>query len=395
MDIQLITQREDVMGLESAWHELSEESLCSDLFTSFDWMSTWWDCLGADMQLMVFVLWAGSIIGIVPLMKVRKFFWKFPYDEVYLLSATANPFSPRAFAGSLDFLIRNGFAAEHERFIRYLLTSFKGWNYLKLHPLPENSPSLAIFRRIADEMPQDIAITRVFENACINADGPWDEYYAGRSSVFRKNNDRRYRRLMELHRTEFIEYRRPTEMDQALTDILTIERKSWKAKEGVTIDDPRNRDFYFSLVRKFSEKEMTRIWVLKIDGIPAAYDLNIQQGKCIKSLKSSYNEDLSVLSPGIILNYVMYQQLFQEGIQCIDLLFGNLAYKQRWSNSMVPHYGVYLKHHNLYTRVIDECMKSPHLQSILRKKRAIAKGVKENLIAPWTGALQFDQEFLS
>ncbi len=372
--LSLVTTRREFLGLENAWRELSEKCHCSNLFTSFDWVLTWWGCLGSDKQLMVFVLrLKDRIIGIAPLMKIRRSFCKLPYREIYLISATEDPFSPRAFAGTLDFLIPDEFPGEYECFVRYLLTSFRGWNYVKLHPLPEKSRAPAIFRKVAGEQNRELSIVKVFENACISTNEPWEEYYARRSTVFQKNTARRYRNLRARHRAEFVEYRAPEEMDRAITDILAIEKKSWKWKEGVRINDPRSHDFYFSLARKFAEKNMTRIWVLRIDGRPVAYDFNIQINKCIKALKSSYDEDFAALSPGILLNYTEYRQFLQEDIHHIDLLWGNLRFKQRWANVLEPHYGVYLRRNDPYTRMIDIFTNSPVMQRLSRGYRRIRR----------------------
>jgi hypothetical protein len=263
-------------------------------------MLTWWDCLGKNKQLIFFVLRSSDrLIGIVPLMKVRKSFMRLPYDEVYLLSATKNPFSPRAFAGTLDFLIPDEFAVEYEYFIRYLLTTYNEWNYLKLHPLPQNSPALKMLQKIAPELHGEVSIIKVLDNACVSVSGTWEEYWSGRSFKLQKNINRLYRRLMEHHQAEFIEYRKAEEMDQAIEDILAIEQKSWKLQNGVRINDPGRNNFYFSLVRNLSKKNMTRIWILRIDGVPAAYDVHVQYGKSIKTLAGSFKEDFAAFSPEV------------------------------------------------------------------------------------------------
>lgn len=340
-------------------------------------MLSWWDCLGRDKQLMIFVLRSsGRIIGIVPLMRVRKYFLRFPYDEVCFLSATENPFSPRAFAGTLDFLVPDEFSGECEHFIRYLLASCKGWNYLKLHPLPENSPALASFRRIASESHIRVSMPKVFDNACLSVSGSWEEYWTGRSHDLRRNGHRRYSRLMERHRAEFREYRHPEEMEQAFADILTVEQKSWKSKDGVTINDERSRDFYPTLARRLAEKKMIRIWVLKIDGSPAGYEFYVRHDKCIKTLKTSFDEAYSAFSPGTLLRYAAYRQFFREGIHHIDLLFGNLKYKQEWTNVLEPHYGVYLTRNDLYTRFIDRCLRSPAAQRLENGYRKVRHSLR-------------------
>ena len=380
IEVKLISTRKEFLSLENDWRTLAGRCRTYNLFTSFDWMLTWWDCLGKDKELMVFVLRSsGSVIGIAPLMKIRKSIWPLKYNEVYFISATEAPYSPSAFAGTLDFIIPDEFSMEYEEFLRYLLSSVNGWHCLRLHPLPQNSPALPIFDRLVPGLRHEFSTAKIYDNACLNVAGSWTEYYAARSAKFRKNLRRARQNLTKRYPVAFVEYRTPQEMTAAYAQILQIEEQAWKWTDGSRINDRRYHDFYPALIRKFAEKNQTRIWILQIDGQPAAYDMHIQDGKSIKTLKGSYSQKFAEFSPGSLLSYTAHKRFFQEGIQHIDLLWGNLEYKQKWTNALEPHFGVCIRRKDTYSRLLQACEQSPVLYKVQQKYRQSHRWVKKKI----------------
>jgi len=71
--VKMITSEENFYSLKPTWDLLQEKLGNSNFFMSFEWMSTWWKCLGIDIKLLIFVIENGDeIVGIAPLMKSRR-----------------------------------------------------------------------------------------------------------------------------------------------------------------------------------------------------------------------------------------------------------------------------------------------------------------------------------
>ena len=351
--ITIITSVDEFYLLKPAWDLLQEKLGNSNFFMSFEWMLTWWKCLGFEKELLIFVIKYGDkIVGIVPLMKKRRSIKPVKYYELSFISTVRVAFSPYSFAGTLDFLVDPDHEKSREVFFRYLLTEFKGWNRIKLHPLPKDSLTLSILKRIEKENKISVFKKKVFDNAYLQINESWEKYFNGRPKNFRKNLKRAKKKLFENRKVTFEEYRNPEDVNEALNNLQFIESNAWKAQTGILIDNEHNNHFYIELAKVISQNNWLRIWVLKVDDIPVAYDYHVDYFGNIKTLKGSYDKNYAKFSPGSILSWKVHQLFFQEGVKGVDLLWGNLDYKQKWTNFLNPHYEISFYNSNFYSRFI-------------------------------------------
>ena len=349
----MITSEENFYSLKPAWDLLQEKLGNSNFFMSFEWMSTWWKCLGIDIKLLIFVIENGDeIVGIAPLMKSRRSIKPVKFYEISFISTVPVAYSPDSFSGTLDILINPDHEKSREVFFRYLLTEVRGWNRIKLHPLPENSQTINTLYKIAKELKISISQKKVFDNAYLQINESWETYFNGRSKSFRKNLVRAKKKLSDNRKVTFIEYRKPEEISEAMNNLQLIESQAWKFQTGIQIDDEHYNHFYFDLAKVISENNWLRIWVLMVDDIPVAYDYHVDYFGNIKTLKGSYNKAFAGFSPGSLLSWKVHQVFFEEGAKGVDLLWGNLDYKQKWTNCLKPHYEISIYNSNFYSQLI-------------------------------------------
>ncbi|MCZ6703708.1 MAG: GNAT family N-acetyltransferase [Ignavibacteria bacterium] len=351
--IKIITRQEEFEELEAAWNLLLKQLGNSNFFLSFEWMLTWWKCLGFEKELLIFVIKNGDeTVGIAPLMKEKRSISRVSFYEICFISTIEVAYSPGAFSGTLDILINPEHESAREVFFRYLLTEIKGWNRIRLHPLPEDSQTLRILHKIGQDLNIKIDKKKVFDNAYLQIKESWETYFAGRPKKFRKNLVRAKKKLSENRKIAFVEYRNPEDINEALKNLKLVESRAWKVETGIHLDDEENHHFYFELAKVISEKRWLRVWVLKIDDIPIAYDYHIDYFGNIKTLKGSYDKTFAAFSPGSLLSWKAHQLFFQEGAEGVDLLWGNLDYKQKWTNCLLPHYEISIYQSNSYSRFI-------------------------------------------
>jgi hypothetical protein len=298
------------------------------------------------------IKYGNETVGIAPLMKEKRSISRVSFYEICFISTIQIAYSPGSFSGTLDILINPDHENAREVFFRYLLTETKGWNSLRLHPLPENSQTLRILNKIGQDLNIKIKTEKVFDNAYLQIMESWETYFNGRSKNFRKKLARAKKKLSENGKVTFVEYRSPEDINEALQNLQLVESRAWKAETGIHLDDEQNHHFYFELAKVISKKRWLRVWVLKVDNIPIAFDYHVDYFGNIKTLKGSYDKAFAAFSPGSLLSWKAHQLFFQEGAGGVDLLWGNLDYKQKWTNCLNPHYEISFFNSTFYSRFI-------------------------------------------
>ena len=277
---------------------------------------------------------------------------RIPYYEVRFLSTLQVSYSPLALAGTQTILYK----AKHSLAIRvlfdYLIHFVKNWDFLRLHPLPVLGNTIKTINGYCKSKNFKIYKTVMSANTCLVIDQSWEDYVNSLSQNLRKTVRRAYKSL-EKRSYEFREIGLEDNAEEVIELIKYVEEQSWKNKRGIQFSNRENRDFYSQLIRNLLPLGYIRIYMLMIDGKPAAYDLHTIYNGVVKTLKGSYVEQYAEYSPGTLLTWHAFEKFFQEGIKHIDQLWGNLAYKTRWMNKLVAHARIIVVNKNNHARLID------------------------------------------
>ncbi|MFO8023674.1 GNAT family N-acetyltransferase [Thiohalophilus sp.] len=149
------------------------------------------------------------------------------------------------------------------------------------------------------------------------------EYMFSRPSRLRNTLDRKKRKLDREHGYE-IRLFTGQEVPEAMSDYYAPYNASWKANEQYV-------DFLNGIVAGFSQFGWTRLAVLYVQGQPVAAQLwFVAHGKA-NIFRLAYDEVWKPYSPGSILtSFLMEYVIDVDGVEEIDFLTGNDAYKQDW-----------------------------------------------------------------
>jgi CelD/BcsL family acetyltransferase involved in cellulose biosynthesis len=72
MQVRLTESRDRLPLHRGQWNALAARNATHSAFQTFEWFDTWWSAFGSHHHLFLLTIHeAGSIIGIVPLMRVR------------------------------------------------------------------------------------------------------------------------------------------------------------------------------------------------------------------------------------------------------------------------------------------------------------------------------------
>ncbi len=174
-----------------------------------------------------------------------------------------------------------------------MLNDLTGFHCLRLHPIPEDSPTLRVFKEINERLDVGVSVEKVIENACLRITEDWETYYKSRSRRLRSRLRKLKQSVYDKENIRLAEFSGLAEVDEALQSILEIEGRSWKSQAGVPINASHYGGFYFELAKVVAAKGWLKIFVLKTDGGPIAYQYYIDyMGSLVVST-----------SRGIILQY--------------------------------------------------------------------------------------------
>lgn len=151
----------------------------------------------------------------------------------------------------------------------------------------------------------------------------YDDYMASRPARLRNTIARKQRKLEREHGYEIRLYC-GDEVPGAMGDYHAVYNASWKANEQFT-------DLVDGMVAGFSRPGWTRLAVLYVAGKPVAAQLwFVLHGKA-SIFRLAYDEAWKAWSPGSILTaFLMRHVIDTDGVEEIDFLTGNDAYKPDW-----------------------------------------------------------------
>jgi CelD/BcsL family acetyltransferase involved in cellulose biosynthesis len=113
-------------------------------------------------------------------------------------------------------------------------------------------------------------------------------------------------------------------------------KRDWLAKHHET--SPLLRSDYnalIGLVRALASLDALRVFILECDGQPVAVSINILQNQVMLAFFATYDPRFERGSPGIVLMTEYTMWAFDRGIQTVDYLRGEEAYKFRFANVAV------------------------------------------------------------
>jgi CelD/BcsL family acetyltransferase involved in cellulose biosynthesis len=303
--------RTEIEDVREPWQRLGERS--GNPFLTWEWASTWWRHFGADGALRVLACEAdgGNVEALVPLYRTRyrrvpalRFVGHGPGDQLGPVCAAAHrPLAAQALRGLL-----RGSPAGAALLVAEGLPADEGWEDVLGGTTLDRSPS-----------------------PVLSADGrTWDEFLASRSRNFREQVRRRERRLGEGHE---LRYRLADEATFE-ADFDTLARLHDMRWEGTTsVFAGRQGAFQRDAARAMLAEGRLRLWILELDGEPAAAWQGFRMGGAEWYYQSGRDPRFDRERPGFVLLCHTIRTALEDGLDEYRFLLGGEAYKDRFANA--------------------------------------------------------------
>jgi CelD/BcsL family acetyltransferase involved in cellulose biosynthesis len=301
------------IGLDEArkdWQRLAADA--GTPFATWEWAAAWWRHYGGDReQLIVPVQEDGRTVALVPLylhsrrpLRVLRFVGNGPADELGPIG------SPEVAGAALD-------AA---------LTSLgRRWDVLWGDHLPEGGAAARLGRVLKVEPSPSLELP----------EGGFEQFLKERSKNFREQVRRRERKLAKAHELEYRLVEHPDALAPALETLFTLHDARWGG-DASSAFDPTRRAFHLDFAATALERGWLRLWLLELDGRPAAAWYGFRYADSEWYYQSGRDPELESENVGFVLLSHTVRAASDDGLRVYRLLRGGEDYKSRFATSDRP-----------------------------------------------------------
>lgn len=317
-------------ALREEWDALVARGPVDVPFVGHAWIAAWLDAFapGAALRVLVARGRTGEAMAMAPFLEERE-------RGVVRLLAPVNDHSCR-FEWALGPDASGAVAA-----IWAHLRDRARWDVLLLRDVPRDGPTSVLLETLARA---DRHLTGRWESLrtpFVALGGARVEERT--SSKFRGNLRRRAKRLHELGAVSLERTDGLDGLDVALAEFLAVERSGWKGAGGTAIAlDGRLVRFYAQLAKDAAARGGLAIRTLRLDGRAIAVHFGIVHRGVYYLPKTGYDEALSPVSPGQLLQREVLAECEARGLSRFDFLGPDMAWKRDWEPSLAPHDWLYV-----------------------------------------------------
>lgn len=161
--------------------------------------------------------------------------------------------------------------------------------------------------------------------------GDWERYVATRQRKDIKEIERHGRRLAEMGDISF-------EVDEGLDRLeegLRVEGSGWKIDAGTAIlCQPSVAQFYRDVAAWAAARGTLRLFFLRLDGRPIAFEYALLDDGALYMLKGGYDPDLRAYGPGLQIASEMLRWSFEQGLRRFEFLGQEEPQKLQWTSDV-------------------------------------------------------------
>jgi CelD/BcsL family acetyltransferase involved in cellulose biosynthesis len=164
----------------------------------------------------------------------------------------------------------------------------------------------------------------------LRIDVSWDDLLASRSRNFREQVGRRERKLARAHDLRFRLADDPNRLQDDLTVLFRLHLAHWGSRSWL-------QGAAETFIREFSpialERGWLRLWLLELDGRPAAAWYGFRFGGAESYYQAGRDPRWDRASVGFVLLVHSIREALRDGMSEYRFLEGNEPYKYRFANS--------------------------------------------------------------
>ena len=318
------------LDLAKRWNQLADKTDSRSVFLRHEWFDATWNWIKNACELAIIcVLRDDELIGIGPFVlrhttqvgmtvTVLEFLAVPDTQECSLIMDPAD----------LDAVLAE--------MTKYLSSGDIHWDIMRLEKLRADSPMIPTLAAMVRRVSCAVQILDGDNSPGIALDDEWQSYYGRRSRRLKKGNNHIVNRLKRDNKQFEIRcYDHAAssgyELSWLIDTLVNLSASSWKVSTGLTLDQQGPGAFINRLTEHAMRNAWLLVWILTIDGKPAAMEYQLEFNGIVSGLRADYDSHFDGYSPGTLLNWKIIEQLFQREASFYSLGPGSNEYKKRWA----------------------------------------------------------------
>jgi CelD/BcsL family acetyltransferase involved in cellulose biosynthesis len=325
---------DDLDQLRDRWEELLAQYPQSSIFSTWEWLTTWWRAFGTEKQLHVLAFEDASaqLVGLAPFALITRKSLGRNWTVLQLMGDGSGD------SDNLDLVVAQGYAPAVVRsLLVYLEDHSDLWDFCELNTIPKNSAAANV---LITSLVERRWVHTCDQTPCCQITLPdhWDTYFKQLSSTMRKNFKYSFRRLEKKPNFRIYRCSRQIDLFRSLPALFELHQKRWCSKESLgSFSSEERRGFYQELSSVLLSRGWLEFWVLEIGGKPIAADYGFRYKNVVYALQSGFDPSDQADSPGFCLKGAMLKALIESGVRQYDFLAGFGESKAQW-NAQLSYY---------------------------------------------------------
>ena len=290
------------------WDSLLPRAAWRSVFLAPEWQEAWWDEFGGEGELRLIAVGPPDApLGLAPL-RLRA--------------------GDLSFLGDSDLFDYHDFIAADPAFYPALFDCLEreDWRTMTLESVPEESPTLRLLPEAAVARGYGVEIEEEDVAPGVALPASWDDYLA---SLRKKDRHELRRKLRRLEAAGEVRVRlaEPATIDGDFAVFNEMMAESREEKREFL--SPERAAFFRRMTRRMQEAGHLRLFLLEVDGDPAAAVLAFDYDGKRLLYNSGYRRQYGDLAAGLMLKALCVKDAIAQGLAYFDLLRGGEPYKYR------------------------------------------------------------------
>lgn len=328
--VERVDDPADFAALREAWDALLAASPADCFFLTWEWLHTWWKHLAGRRQLRLMVIRDGpDLTAVAPLARRPP-----ALHRLRLFSAIEFLGTGTAGSDYLDVIIRRGREAEALGAFSDALADIR--LTIELTRLSHGTSSGAALARQIMARGWSASETTIDVCPVVDLTGhTWESYLASLGAAHRYNFQRRLRNLNRQFNVRFEQVQTETERREALESLVTLHTQRWRTRGGSeAFSTPALLSFHDEISRLAFQRGWLRLFVLRLNGAPAAVFHGYRYGRSFYFFQSAFDPAFAKLSVGLVMMGLTIRRALEEGAAQYDMLHGDEPYKFHWARDV-------------------------------------------------------------
>lgn len=330
LEVERVRDPDAFRDLRNEWDELLQDSASDSLFLTWEWLHTWWKHLAGPRKLFILTVRSGGrLVAIAPLaLRTRWAAGVVPVRALEFLG------SDRLSSDYLDVIVRRGW---QEQAVLALA------EYLVRRPFLLEMANVDKAGRVASSLAVALAqqgwsLSEAKVDVCpfINLSGhTWESYLGIVDSKDRSDFGRSLRNLNKRFAVRFEEARSEEQRPHFLALLVALHNQRRQDRGGSDAFHTADLlSFHEELSRLTLDRGWLRLFVLSLDGRPAASLYGFRYHRTFYFLQTGFDPDYARQRVGLITVGLTVRSAIAEGAEEYDFLRGAEPYKFRWAQEV-------------------------------------------------------------